>query len=89
MMVMEARISKQGQITVPAKVRSALGVKEGDAILFYVEGDQVVVKGAPKRKLSSIIGVLPKPNRPLDMAAVREAWARRVVEEYQDQLNKE
>lgn len=33
-----ARITSKGQVTVPKAVRDALGIKEGDAVVFRVEG---------------------------------------------------
>lgn len=41
------RLSSKGQVTVPKAVREALGVKEGDAILFRVEGDRAVLARTP------------------------------------------
>ena len=42
-----ARISSNGQITVPVAIRRRLGLKTGDKILFYDRGDgQIVVNNA-------------------------------------------
>lgn len=38
-----ARVSSKGQVTVPKAVRDALGVKEGDEIVFRVEGNRAVL----------------------------------------------
>jgi len=38
-----ARVSSKGQVTVPKVVREALGVKEGDEIVFRVEGNRAVL----------------------------------------------
>jgi antitoxin PrlF len=38
-----AKITSKGQITVPKAVREALGVKEGDSLVFRVEGRRAVV----------------------------------------------
>lgn len=38
-----ARITSKGQITVPKAVRDALGVKQGDALVFRVDGDHAIV----------------------------------------------
>ena len=47
----QAKITSKGQITVPKKVRRALGVEPGDSLLFEHHGDEVVVK--PIKKKSS------------------------------------
>ena len=38
-----AKISANGQITVPAEIRCLLGLKSGDKILFYQKQDGEVV----------------------------------------------
>jgi AbrB family looped-hinge helix DNA binding protein len=42
-----ARVSSKGQVTVPKVVRDALGVKEGDEIMFRVEGNRAVLARTP------------------------------------------
>ena len=37
-----AKITSKGQLTVPKAVREALGIKEGDAVVFRVEGNRAV-----------------------------------------------
>ncbi len=42
-----SKISSKGQVTVPAEVRRALGVKAGDVLIWNVESkDEVVVRRA-------------------------------------------
>jgi AbrB family looped-hinge helix DNA binding protein len=38
-----AKVTSKGQVTVPKAVRDALGIKEGDEIVFRVEGDRAVL----------------------------------------------
>lgn len=42
-----ARVSSKGQVTVPKSVRDALGIEEGDALVFRVEGAQAVLSRNP------------------------------------------
>lgn len=42
----KARITSKGQVTVPKAVRQALGITEGDSLLFEVEGGDVRVWAA-------------------------------------------
>ena len=42
-----ARVSSKGQVTIPRAVREALGIKQGDAVLFRVEGERVVFSRIP------------------------------------------
>ncbi len=39
----DARVMAKGQVTIPKKVRSALGIDVGDRVTFVVDGNQVRV----------------------------------------------
>ncbi len=39
----DARVMAKGQVTIPKKVRDALGIEPGDRVTFIVEGDTVRV----------------------------------------------
>jgi AbrB family looped-hinge helix DNA binding protein len=43
-----AKVTSKGQVTVPKAVRDALGIKEGDAVIFRVEGDRAVLARTPE-----------------------------------------
>lgn len=70
---MKATITSKGQVTIPAKIREALGLHEGDKIDFQlVEGGSLevtVVGGA----LSDLKGILPPPKRRLSLEEMEEA----------------
>ena len=38
-----ARITSKGQVTVPKAVRDALGINEGDEVVFRVEGNRAIL----------------------------------------------
>lgn len=42
-----AKVTSKGQVTVPKAVRDALGIKEGDHVVFRVEGDRAVLARTP------------------------------------------
>ena len=46
-MDISARMSSKGQLTVPKAVRDALGLDEGDDIIFRVEGNRAVLARTP------------------------------------------
>jgi antitoxin PrlF len=43
-----ARVTSKGQVTVPKAVRDALGIQEGDEIVFRVEGNRAVLARTPR-----------------------------------------
>ena len=42
-----AKVTSKGQVTVPKVVRDALGIKEGDEVVFRVEGNRAVLAKTP------------------------------------------
>lgn len=42
-----ARVTSKGQVTVPKAVRDALGIAEGDEVVFRVEGNRAVLARTP------------------------------------------
>jgi antitoxin PrlF len=46
-MEVAARVTSKGQVTVPKAVRDALGIEEGDEIVFRVEGSRAVLARTP------------------------------------------
>jgi antitoxin PrlF len=52
-----ARVSSKGQVTVPKVVREALGLHEGDEVVFRVEGSRAVLARTPD--FLSLAGSIP------------------------------
>ena len=52
-----ARLTRQGQITVPKAVRDALGVRPGDDIEFVAQGENVVLRVRPRRSVLDFDGI--------------------------------
>jgi AbrB family looped-hinge helix DNA binding protein len=58
-MDLEARISSKGQVTVPKPVRDALGLAEGDRVVFRIQGHRAVLARTPD--LLDLAGVVSVP----------------------------
>jgi antitoxin PrlF len=71
-----ATITAKGQITIPAIVRSALGVGVGDR-LEIVEVDQgrfeIVAATQP---VTALEGLIPRPAEPVSIEAMNDAIAK-------------
>ena len=53
-----ARVTSKGQVTVPKPVRDALGIKQGDEVVFRVEGNRAVLARTPNFiSLAGTVGV--------------------------------
>jgi AbrB family looped-hinge helix DNA binding protein len=42
-----AKITSKGQVTLPKRVRDALGLRDGDSIVFRVDGKRAVLARTP------------------------------------------
>lgn len=42
-----ARVTSKGQVTVPKAVRDALGIREGDELVFRVQGHRAILARTP------------------------------------------
>lgn len=79
-----ARLSSKGQITVPRSVRNALGLREGDQVVFRVEGHRATLSKTPD--FLELAGSVPVPaelrGRPWSevIAVTRAERVRRIVE---------
>ena len=55
-----ARVTTKGQVTIPAEVRKALDIGEGDDLLFeVVEAGEARIRVLKRRRLSDLYGALP------------------------------
>lgn len=56
---MKVQIIDNGRITIPLEIRQRLGLREGDELLFSVEGNEVRLRPVKRRRLSEFRGALP------------------------------
>jgi antitoxin PrlF len=54
-----AKVTAKGQVTIPKSVREALGVHEGDELVFRVERSRALVAKTPD--LLTLAGSVPVP----------------------------
>ena len=39
-----ARVSRRYQVVIPKEIRKVLGIKEGDRVVFEIEGDKIRIR---------------------------------------------
>ncbi|MBM3933318.1 MAG: AbrB/MazE/SpoVT family DNA-binding domain-containing protein [SAR202 cluster bacterium] len=77
---MKTRITQKGQVTIPAEIRSRLGLKPRDTVRFTMEGDIVTLAAAKSRLLEGFGAVKPH-KRPEDWRKIREETERAIAED--------
>jgi len=83
-----ARLTRQGQITVPKAVREALGAMPGDELLFELHDGDIVVRHRPRRSVLAYAGMAADtaPSGGLTPAELTDSIEREVGEAYQVKL---
>jgi antitoxin PrlF len=77
---LETKLTQKGQVTIPAEIRSRLGLKPKDIVRFEIEGDEVKLKPATSRLLEGFGAVIPS-NKPEDWRKVRWEVEGTIAEE--------
>ena len=75
-----ARVTSKGQVTVPKVVREALGINEGDEVVFRIEGRRAVMARTPD--FLALAGTIKVPKRRRNAAwddVIRKSRAARVA----------
>lgn len=75
-------VTRKGQITLPAEIRHALGIQEGDKVaVALVEGDEAQVVLKPVKSVAAMTyGSVTPRKRPEDFKELRRAFAEGVAE---------
>ncbi len=72
-----ATISSKGQITLPSKMRSKLGIRSKDKVQFLLKDNEIIIR--PLRSFRELRGTVT-PRKGDSGKAVRDAVARHVME---------
>jgi AbrB family looped-hinge helix DNA binding protein len=74
MAIAHSKVTAQGQISVPAKVRRKLGIGPGSVLEWHEEGEKVVVRRAGRYSSADVHRVL-FPKRPPEERTVEQMKA--------------
>ncbi len=76
----ESSVTTKGQVTIPVDIRSRLGLKPRDKVVFELLPDGVKLKRAESRILAGYGSIKPR-QRPEDFARLREEFETGVAQE--------
>jgi antitoxin PrlF len=76
-MVIAAKVSSKGQITLPKQIRKLLNVDTGSVVVFETKENNVFIKQA--KTLSEFRGILKGKATPADSDKVRATAKKRVA----------
>ncbi|MDO8690457.1 MAG: AbrB/MazE/SpoVT family DNA-binding domain-containing protein [Dehalococcoidia bacterium] len=77
---LETTLTQKGQVTIPSEIRSRLGLKPHDKVVFEVEGDTAKLRRAESKILKWYGSVAPT-EKPEDFRRVRDEFEEGVAEE--------
>jgi AbrB family looped-hinge helix DNA binding protein len=75
-----AKVTSKGQVTIPKAVRDALELREGDEVVFRVEGTRAVMARTPN--FLTLAGSIKVPAAKRNAAwddIIRKTWAARAA----------
>jgi AbrB family looped-hinge helix DNA binding protein len=72
-----ATLTSKGQITIPKEIREQLQVQTGDRIEFLIGTNGQVIIYPATSNVTTLKGLIPKPRRPVKLAAMKGAIRQR------------
>ena len=79
MAIAYSKLTMQGQISVPAKVRRKLGIGPGSVLEWDEDGEQVVVRRVGRYTAEDVHrSVFPAPPKPRTLAELKEGVRRHI-----------
>jgi len=80
----KVKITFKGQVTIPKNIRNALAIKEGDSVIFSVEGDHAVVRPIKRKALEDFYGSFLATKPFPDVEAVRKEIHEKIAKRFQN-----
>ncbi|MGH9934037.1 MAG: AbrB/MazE/SpoVT family DNA-binding domain-containing protein [Nitrososphaerales archaeon] len=75
---MEAQIQDKGRITLPRKIRKALGINEKDWVMIEVQGNKIVMKPKNSITVAQTFGIVKSKKR-IKLEDIEEAAGKNAL----------
>ena len=81
------RVTRKGQVTIPVSIREALGLKEGDSVIWQMEDEEVTLRRGGG-VVARTAGILKSKSLGLTTEEEREAVAQAIAEDVEDRSSR-
>jgi len=68
------KLSKKGQIVIPKEIREKFGIKPGDAVVFKIQGDKVILERIQEKMSDILINSEPIEKSLEFQRKLRDEW---------------
>ncbi|TFG25365.1 MAG: AbrB/MazE/SpoVT family DNA-binding domain-containing protein [Promethearchaeota archaeon] len=68
------KMSKKGQIVIPKEIRDRFGIKPGDAVIFKIQGDKVIIEKIQEKMSDILKNSKPVENSLEFQKKLRDEW---------------
>ncbi|MFH1133221.1 MAG: AbrB/MazE/SpoVT family DNA-binding domain-containing protein [Nanoarchaeota archaeon] len=65
-----ARVSSRGQVAIPSQIREALGLEEGNKLVFIFDGENLIIKKASAETFLSVTEPLRNARKKINESEV-------------------
>lgn len=80
---MHTTLTSKGQMTLPAAVRSQLGLEAGDQLSVTVlDAETIVLKRRASRSVATLRGLLPRPAKALTLQQMDDGVAAHLAQKH-------
>lgn len=68
------KMSKKGQIVIPKEIRERFGIMPGDAVIFKVKGDKIIIEKVEQKMSEILMDSEPVEDSLEFQKKLREEW---------------
>ena len=68
------KMSKKGQIVIPKEIREKFGIQPGDAVIFKIQGNKVIIEKIQEKMSEILKNSKPVENSLEFQRKIRDEW---------------